>query len=129
MKKFILLLLLAMPIVCFANRQDNDFSYKDGISLKEYIDLRVLNMKEGVALAHAALEKRLDSMNEFRDTIRDQASGFATKTDYIYTQKEIEDLKLSRAELKGGPSRVEVYIAYLISFIGIALQFLKRNEK
>ena len=58
-----------------------------------YIDLRshfdtVINLRfEGIEkatdLARASMEKRLDSMNEFRDTLKDQASKFVTRTELL----------------------------------------------
>lgn len=55
------------------------FTYEDGISLREYFEVLIGNIKEATEQARVGMEKRLDGMNEFRDTLRDQASKFITR--------------------------------------------------
>lgn len=90
-------------------------------------------------VAYQTMDKRLQSMNEFRETLRDQASKFTTReeqglivsrieqdiknlqvtrsemvtqTTYLATlkdiQKQVEDLKLSRANLEGKATQESV---------------------
>jgi len=99
------------------------------------IDDRFRAQEKAVVVALQSNEKRLDSMNEFRETLRDQNKTFITRADHdaliISYQKDIESLddKISslnefRAELKGKASQSQLNITFiftLISFIiGIA---------
>ena len=70
-------------------------------TLKEYYDDRLEDMKESmrIALAAAALatskaeiahEKRLDSVNEFRQTLTDQQQTLARKTEVALMMTAIE---------------------------------------
>lgn len=71
------------------------------ISLKEYFDSQILekekryeqrflSQQDAVLKAEAATEKRFESVNEFRDTLKDQQITFATKTEVAYIGKSIE---------------------------------------
>ena len=51
------------------------------ITLREFLEARLEHIEEKTRLATAALDKRLEGMNEFRDTLKDQASRFVTRTD------------------------------------------------
>jgi hypothetical protein len=48
-------------------------------ALKTYFDELRKADKEAVENARVSMEKRLDGMNEFRDTLKDQAGTFVTK--------------------------------------------------
>jgi hypothetical protein len=60
------------------------------VDIKDYVDARVdanrqhadaqfRNIQENITKATASLDKRLDGMNEFRDTLKDQAGTFITR--------------------------------------------------
>jgi len=99
-------------------------------------------------LAAVQLEKRLETMNEFRGQLKDQAATFITRnehnilikdisgkvdcSEFERQVKEIESLRLSRAEMAGKANQSAVNIGYLIAtvslvigIIGIALHFIK----
>ncbi len=70
--------------------QNNDFTHQDGVSLKCYTDTRFDAMEEkfdvimrgqerAITLAREGMERRLEGMNEFRDTLKDQTSKFVTR--------------------------------------------------
>ena len=76
-------------------RTDGGFNRGDGtqlrVDLKEHMETRLDALKEqlvqrlaaieqAVGVALAANDKRLDGMNEFRATLRDQASTFIGRT-------------------------------------------------
>ena len=105
---------------------------KEVVSLREYIDTK-FHMQEklfesksdaaekATILAKAEIDRRLEGMNEFREQLSKQADSFITRSDFANHSKEIESLKLSRAELSGKASQVAVNISYLISGICILL--------
>lgn len=87
------LILLATPLwgqatPSIANRREGEV--RDVVSLREYIDMRFNALEDKVAAsnearqlaidkAEASTNLRLESMNEFRSQLKDQASQFATK--------------------------------------------------
>jgi hypothetical protein len=61
---------------------DQQFQWKDGVSLKEHFDTRLTAMEKAVAAASAAMEQRLGTMNKFRNSLRDQAQQFVTNVEH-----------------------------------------------
>jgi len=108
-------------------------SKEDNISLREYIDLRFCEIDKSTRLALQSLDKRLDGMNEFRNTLKDQTALFMTKDYYEarHTElaKQVEDLKLSRAELQGKANVNSLYVAYLFSVISLLLGIINITYK
>jgi hypothetical protein len=73
--------------------------------------------------AYDSMQDRLESMNEFRTTLKDQAATFFTRTEHESYMKSVEvDLRLlreSRAELAGAAKQSSVQIALLIAGVGM----------
>jgi len=72
------------------------------VGLKEYVDMRFSesekakdNALHSIEIARreaqTAMEKRLEGMNEFRDQLRDQATRFITREEYLIGHKPIEE--------------------------------------
>jgi hypothetical protein len=60
------------------------------VPLREYLDVRfnaiesrLSSMDVAVKLANANLEHRLESMNEFRDSMKDQAAKYVTRAEAL----------------------------------------------
>lgn len=51
----------------------------DTVDLKEYLNSRIDDVKDSVKTAYTSMEKRLESMNEFRTQLKDQAARFVTR--------------------------------------------------
>jgi hypothetical protein len=104
---------------------ERKFDWKDGVSLKEYVDLRFADNLRALEKAERELSKRLEGMNEFRDALKDQAGTFVTREALDLKmgglQKEVNDLKLTRAHAQGKASQTSVLIAYGISLAGLAI--------
>lgn len=49
------------------------------ISLKKHLNQRFKDIKDAIRVASAAMDKRLDGMNEFRNQLNDQTKSFVTK--------------------------------------------------
>ena len=88
-----------------------------------------------VAKAEGAMEKRLEGMNEFRDSLRDQNSTFATKesveerTDLIHRERRQSDERLGELELRiaraeGRAAAYTVAVGIFVSIVAIAARFL-----
>ena len=65
------------------------FHVSDGVSLRDYIDQRLSDVQRAVDKAQETMDKRLEGMNEFRDTLKDQASRFVTRDELQSTLKPI----------------------------------------
>jgi hypothetical protein len=62
--------------------------------MKEYVDMQaelnqklsetqIKNINDNVSKANATMDKRLDGMNEFRDTLKDANATFITRSELI----------------------------------------------
>ena len=99
-------------------------------SLKEHYDEKFLDIKEATkmaleaaalatAKAEAAHEKRLDSVNEFRQTLADQQATLVRKSEVDLMMKSIEKRldNVDRCGAEGSGIRIGWGIA--IGFIGL----------
>ena len=113
-------------------RQDNRFDYQDGVSLRDFLCNKISNLDQKMELtfklnqsaidkAESSMNARLESMNEFRDTLRDQNKTFITKSEHEYLEKQIVDLQLSKAELAGKATQSSVNISYIIAILSILI--------
>lgn len=73
--------------------------------------------------AAAQMEDRLAGMNEFRDTLKDQAGRFVTRTELDTLIKaqtaDIRALRESRAHLEGVAKANTVYVGYALSIAAL----------
>lgn len=76
-------------------------STAEAVSLKEYFNSRLTSIENATSLAAATMDKRLDGMNEFRDTLRDQAGRFTTREEVGVQIARVCDLaSADRASLR-----------------------------
>lgn len=101
---------------------------EETVSLVKYFDMRIDNIQDSTKLALASANERLNGMNEFRDTLKDQQNTFATRKE---VEREVErfeqDIKMLTASknlLEGKASQKSVTIAYIISFVSLLLSVL-----
>jgi hypothetical protein len=101
-----------------------------------FIDSRFSAITDATALAATGVEKRLESMNEFRTQLNQQAGTFVTRleiedkiqagntTREVLVQR-IETLEKINANLQGRFWAFSVGVTILSAGIGIALHFIK----
>jgi ABC-type phosphate transport system auxiliary subunit len=130
----------AKPRVTNATQQYVDSSY---VTLREYLEALIKNLElrmeehftaqdKANELYALAQEKRLDSMNEFRESLKDQTKTYITRStlearsavvdnriDALKT--EIDDLKIAKATLDGKASQSSLYISYLLNFVALLI--------
>lgn len=117
------------------------------VSLKEFLIDKIENLQLSIKLAHASMEKRLESMNEFRNSLKDQENKYVTYNTFDILHKQVEDLKdliqrlvskdtielmqkqidelrLSKANLEGKASQNSVNIATIMAAIGVLLALI-----
>jgi len=107
----------------------------DGVSLRDHVEALIaaqeklfntrLEERDKALVATAELmEKRLESMNEFRETIKDQTSRHVTKDEHGRLITEVQALAVSAAEVRGKASQQSVIVAYIIAIIGIMVSLV-----
>ena len=98
------------------------------VGLKEHFESRLIAIEKSTDLAANLIDKRLESMNEFRDALRDQTARFVTRDELdlkiLRLADEVGNLKTFRDRLEGKASAQSVYIAYGIAVIGLALSII-----
>jgi len=111
--------------------------------IRELIETKFEAINDATSKALASNDKRLEAMNEFRNTLRDQAGTFVTEKDFNVQHElvraDIESLKMSKATLDGKASNESVVksnersskaytisiIVALIAAIGLIIEILK----
>ena len=90
---------------------------------------RYKNIIKATDVAKESSDRRLDGMNEFRASLKDQNSTFVPRAEYkAQTDKldhDIQDLKEFKAMHEGKATMGSVYIAYIIAVLGILLSIIK----
>ena len=105
------------------------------ITLKEYFESRLDHIEKSTELARVLLEKvaasdkttldkRFEAVNEFRQMVQDQQLLFITKIEHKAVVYDINDLKESRAELRGKANQSSVTWATVIAVISIAIALI-----
>lgn len=93
------------------------------VSLRDYVDVRFEAVDEKIMTAGAVLNTRLESMNEFRSAITDQARTFMTKSEYLanhrYLEDDVKELSAFMSRTKAGATQNQVLIAYALAVIGM----------
>jgi hypothetical protein len=64
-------------------------------SAQKLNDAKFKHIEEDTAKALASNDKRLDGMNEFRNTLKDQSAKFATKDELEPRLKQLEECRLT----------------------------------
>jgi len=106
------------------------------VTLKEYFDTRILALDRATAQAASQMERRLEGMNEFRDTLKDQAARLITREEFTAVMgsmnKEIAGLREFRSALEAKASQASVMYVAVLSFlslmvgvIGLLVKFIK----
>lgn len=99
------------------------------VSLRDYVDTRLAALDKAMELATRILDKRLDSMNEIRGSMRDQAATMATRQE-LQAKLDIVDVELRslrefRVALEAKASQQSVNVALALSLIGLAISIVK----
>lgn len=103
---------------------------------KDYVDARLKSLelrvterfeeiKNEASATLKSLDKRLESMNEFRAAISDQAATHITRDEYAMGhQRVIEDIKFlreARAQMEGKATTNSVLLGYVFTTISIII--------
>ena len=106
---------------------------QETITPKEFITEKFVNLEKTTELARSSMEKRLDGMNEFRDTLKDQASRFVTRSELeTIVEKigsEIKLLNKSKDILEGKASQLSVNITLTVSIVSVLIAIIALIHK
>lgn len=95
------------------------------VSLKEYVELKIDSIDKATTLAKESMELRLNSMNEFRATLKDQAGQFITRNELnIIIERisiDIKNLNTAKDIMTGKASQSSVLFSYALAIIGILI--------
>lgn len=107
---------------------------------EKHMNARIDGIEKAIELAAQNLDARLESMNEFRDSLKDQTMTFISRTEFEKTMTGISEnhndrlrtLELSRAELQGKASQGAVNVSLvvavmsaIISIVGVITRILR----
>jgi hypothetical protein len=95
------------------------------VSMLKYVDTIAANQKEQIEQARASMEKRLDGMNEFRSTLKDQALSYMTRaewqTAHTSMQGDIRQLQAASSTREGSSSGRDASFATVLSIMSLVL--------
>ena len=105
--------------------RNSNFTQNDGVTLREYFEARMADLKLQIEHARRGMEKRLDAMNEFRGALKDQTDKMLPREEYYIQHeniiREVKALNTFKDEMKGAASREEVNRATAFGVLGIAI--------
>jgi len=91
------------------------------VSLKEYVDSKLVAIEKSTALVKEALDHRLTETNRVREQLREQAGTFVTRVEHDRLVDDINELKQYRASLEGKASQFSFYVTFLIALLGLLI--------
>ena len=112
-----------------------DRNHMTQVTWRDYVDARLESMDRAICKAEEQLRDRLETMNEVRDQLRDQASTFATResVELIRSQvakelatiaNRISELEKGRANDQGRQWMLWALMGVGLTALNIALRFL-----
>jgi subtilase family serine protease len=90
-------------------------------SLNEYINERFQSAQLAVDKATEVLKEKLEGLNEWRQQSKDQTATHPTRIEIKNIEKDIMDLRESRAELRGKANQKDVNISIVIAIVGFII--------
>ena len=90
-------------------------------NLREIINLRVMALETATSLAKEAMERRLESMNEFRAQLKDQSFTFVTRREHDLVLADLQSLRESRSRVEGKADQTSVEWVRWLAIVGIII--------
>lgn len=96
--------------------------------MRDYIDMRLSELEKRITerfaahdiamgKAEADLHERLRSMNEFRNTLSDQAKNFVTRPEHDRLDLALQSLRIEKANMDGRIAMFAVAVSVVVSFV------------
>lgn len=108
----------------------NDKSVSSYISVKDYVDSRFSAIQDATKSARDSMERRLDGMNEFRASLKDQADRFVGREEHSVIinklderikihDSDLKSLEITRAVVEGKASQTSVTVTFIFALLGV----------
>ena len=104
---------------------------KKNDNIKEKIirlEEKLIAAEKALAVADKSMQERLAGMNEFRNTLKDQASRFITRDELnaitVKYDLEIKALNKAKDMMQGKANAAGLYVAWIISGISVGIALL-----
>lgn len=103
----------------------------DDPSLLHYVDTRFADLAKSIEAARVVMETRLGGMNEFRKSLEDLGSTFATKAEVKALDKLVQELRVTAGDTTGRRAIVSPAVAMLLAgivslVVGLVVGFVLR---
>ena len=93
--------------------------------LNKSINMQFKHIEESTRLARESMERRLNTMNEFRETLKDQSSQFISETTFdVQNRRIVDDIRTLREWMnkqEGRATQKSVNIVYVLSLIALLI--------
>ena len=93
--------------------------------LNKSINMQFKHIEESTRLARESMERRLNTMNEFRETLKDQSSQFISETTFdVHNRRIVDDIRTLREWMnkqEGRATQKSVNIVYVLSLIALLI--------
>ena len=89
------------------------------------VEERLIAADKAIKLAGDAMNSRLEGMNEFRETLQDQASRFITRDEHDIVKEELASLREFKAAVQSKASQSSVYVAWALAVLAILARWVK----
>ena len=103
-------------------------SHGDFVSLREFLECRIIAIEKGIEVANNSMQARLSGMNEFREALRDQAARHVTRDELDIKLENLAEqlraLQVFRAVLEGKASQTQANIILVIAIIGLIISIV-----
>lgn len=97
-------------------------------AVKEVSDEHFNAVVYSTQMAKESADKRLDGMNEFRSSLKDQQATFVPRAEYeaqaCKLDTDIQDLKRFKAVHEGKATMASVYVAYIMAAISFIMSII-----
>lgn len=94
-----------------------------------YLETRISALEKATDMARAAMEIRLTGMNEFRDTLRDQAARMPTRQELeaavSIIERELRELRDFKTTMEAKASQRSVNVALVLSAFGLMVSIIR----
>ena len=98
--------------------------YSETIERLTRVEAQIESFDKALNLAREQLEKRLEGMNEFRQSLKDQNSTFVTKTEHSFICQDVRDLRENKARMEGKADQKSVMQVMIISIVSLFISII-----
>ena len=112
---------------------------REFVTLKEHLESRIASVEKSITVANIAMQERLAGMNEFRETLRHQASTFITRDEseakraaiisHVNVRldamcEQLRTLEKYQSQMEGKASQSQLNLNLLLTVIALLLSIV-----